>query len=89
MKLAYTRRMITAALNGELDDVPMVEEPFFGLSIPQAIQGVPSEVLNPRNTWSDKDAYDAQAQRLVGMFKENFKQFEENVSNEIKAAGPR
>lgn len=89
MKLAYTRRMITAALNGELDDVPMVEEPFFGLSIPQAIQDVPSEVLNPRNTWSDKDAYDAQAQRLVGMFKENFKQFEENVSNEIKAAGPR
>lgn len=89
MKLAYTRRMITAALNGELDDVPMVEEPFFGLSIPQAIQGVPSEVLNPRDTWSDKDAYDAQAQRLVGMFKENFKQFEENVSNEIKAAGPR
>lgn len=89
MKLAYTRHMVAAALNGELDDVPMVEEPFFGLSIPRAIQGVPSEVLNPRNTWSDKDAYDAQAQRLVGMFKENFKQFEENVSNEIKAAGPR
>ncbi len=89
MKLAHTRRMIAAALNGELDDVPMIEEPFFGLSVPQAIQDVPSEVLNPRNTWSDPEAYDAQAQRLVGMFKENFKQFEENVSEEIKAAGPR
>ncbi len=89
MKLAHTRRMIAAALNGELDDVPMIEEPFFGLSVPQAMQDVPSEVLNPRNTWSDPEAYDAQAQRLVGMFKENFKQFEENVSEEIKAAGPR
>ncbi len=67
----------------------MIEEPFFGLSVPQAMQDVPSEVLNPRNTWSDPEAYDAQAQRLVGMFKENFKQFEENVSEEIKAAGPR
>ena len=89
MKLAHTRRMIAAALNGELDDAPMIEEPFFGLSVPQAMQDVPSEVLNPRNTWSDPEAYDAQAQRLVGMFKENFKQFEENVSEEIKAAGPR
>jgi len=89
MKLAHTRRMIAAALNGELDDVPMIEEPFFGLSVPQAMQDVPSEVLNPRNTWSDPEDYDAQAQRLVGMFKENFKQFEENVSEEIKAAGPR
>jgi len=89
MKLAHTRRMIAAALNGELDDVPMIEEPFFGLSVPQAIQDVPSEVLNPRNTWSDPEDYDVQAQRLVEMFKENFKQFEENVSEEIKAAGPR
>ena len=89
MKLAHTRRMIAAVLNGELDDMPMIEEPFFGLSVPQAMQDVPSEVLNPRNTWSDPEAYDAQAQRLVGMFKENFKQFEENVSEEIKAAGPR
>ena len=80
MKLAHTRRMIAAALNGELDDVPMIEEPFFGLSVPQAIQDVPSEVLNPRNTWSDPEDYDVQAQRLVEMFKENFKHFEQTVS---------
>jgi phosphoenolpyruvate carboxykinase (ATP) len=89
MKLAYTRRMIHAALNGELDDVPMVEEPYFGLMVPQHMPDVPDEVLNPRGTWADKDAYDAQAQRLVGMFKENFRQFEDLVSEEIKAAGPR
>ena len=89
MKLAYTRRMITAALNGELDDVPMLEEPFFGLQVPQHVPDVPDDILLSRNTWSDKDAYDAQASKLVGMFKANFKQFEDLVTEEIKAAGPR
>lgn len=89
MKLAYTRRMITAALNGELDDVPMTEEPNFGLAVPQSVPEVPTEILMPRNTWSDPAEYDKQAARLVGMFKENFKQFEDLVTDEIKAAGPR
>ena len=89
MKLAYTRRMITAALNGELDDVPMLEEPFFGLQVPQHVPDVPDDILLSRNTWSDKDAYDAQASKLVGMFKANFKQFDDLVTEEIKAAGPR
>lgn len=89
MKLAYTRRMVSAALNGELDGVATVEEPFFGLSVPQHVPDVPDEVLLPRNTWGDKDAYDAQARKLVGMFQKNFEQFAEYVTDEIKAAGPK
>ena len=89
MKLAYTRRMIHAALDGELDDVAMVEEPNFGLLVPEHVPDVPDEILMPRNTWADKEAYDEQAARLVAMFKENFRQFEDLVTDDIKAAGPR
>ncbi|MDX1418084.1 MAG: phosphoenolpyruvate carboxykinase (ATP), partial [Candidatus Promineifilaceae bacterium] len=86
---AYTRRMVRAVLAGELDGVETFEEPFFNLAIPKHIEGVPETVLNPRNTWDDKEAYDAQAKKLVGMFIENFKQFEEGTSSEIIAAGPK
>jgi phosphoenolpyruvate carboxykinase (ATP) len=88
MKLAYTRAMVTAALNGDLDDVETEIEPFFGLHIPTTVEGVPDEVLNPRNTWEDKEAYDAQAAKLAGMFVENFRQFEDGVSQEVVDAGP-
>jgi phosphoenolpyruvate carboxykinase (ATP) len=88
MKLAYTRAMVSAALNGELDDVEMETEPFFGLSIPKSVAGVPDEVLNPRNTWQDKDAYDSQAKRLADMFVANFRQFEDGVSQAVIDAGP-
>jgi len=88
MKLAYTRAMVSAALNGELDDVEMETEPFFGLSIPKFVAGVPDEVLNPRNTWQDKDAYDSQAKRLADMFVANFRQFEDGVSQAVIDAGP-
>ena len=88
MKLAYTRRMVSAILSGELDDVETTTEPFFNLHIPVHIKGVPDEVLNPRNTWSDPAGYDVQAARLVEMFIENFKQFESGVTDEIRAAGP-
>ena len=88
MKLAYTRKMVNAILNGDLDDADTFTEPFFGLAIPRHIEGVPDDILNPRDTWEDKEAYDAQAQKLVGMFIENFKQFEDGVTEEIKAAGP-
>ena len=88
MKLAYTRRMINAALNGELDNVETFTDPFFGLAIPAAIEGVPSEVLNPRSTWADTAAYDAKARELAGMFAENFEKYAESVSEAVLAAGP-
>jgi len=89
MKIAYTRAMVRAALNGSLSRVPMVEDPFFGLKVPQACPDVPSEVLNPRNTWDNPEEYDAQAKKLARMFRENFKQFEDGVTNDILRAGPK
>jgi phosphoenolpyruvate carboxykinase (ATP) len=89
MKLAYTRAMVTAALTGQLDDVETVEESFFGLQVPVSVPGVPAEVLNARGAWADKAAYDAQATKLVGMFIANFKQFEDGVTPEVIAAGPK
>jgi phosphoenolpyruvate carboxykinase (ATP) len=88
MKIAYTRAMINAALNGDLNDAEYKVDPIFGVAVPTSCPNVPSEVLTPRKTWSDGDAYDAQARKLAGMFVENFKQFEAEVSEEIKAAGP-
>lgn len=89
VKLAYTRAMVTAALTGALDDVATEEEGFFGLQVPVSVPGVPAEVLNARGAWADKEAYDAQATKLVGMFINNFKQFEDGVSDAVKAAGPK
>jgi phosphoenolpyruvate carboxykinase (ATP) len=89
MKLAYTRRMVSAALSGELDGVETVTDPIFGLPIPVAVEGVPTEILNPRNTWGDGEAYDAQANKLAQMFVENFKQFEDGVHADVVAAGPK
>lgn len=76
MKIGYTRALLRAALAGELNNAEFTTESFFGLSIPTSCEGVPSEILNPRNTWADKDAYDAKANHLVGLFKDNYKQFE-------------
>ena len=89
MKLRYTRAMITAALEGKLDDVEYAAHPVFGVMVPQAVPGVPSEVLNPKDTWSDPVAYDAQASKLAAAFVENFKQFEDYANEEIMAGGPR
>jgi phosphoenolpyruvate carboxykinase (ATP) len=75
MKLSYTRAMIRAAMSGRLDGIAYETEPVFGLSVPAAVPDVPSELLMPRNTWADKDAYDAKAKQLFGMFEENFKKF--------------
>lgn len=76
MKLAYTRAMINAAFAGQLDDIAYEVDSVFGLNIPTECPNVPSEVLNPRNTWADKDAYDTQAKKLHDMFETNAKQFE-------------
>jgi len=89
MKIAYTRAMVHAALDGALGDVPTTPDPIFGVAVPNSCPGVPTEVLNPRNTWADKAAYDAQARKLAGMFGENFTIFADQVSPEVRGAGPR
>jgi len=89
MKLAFTRRMVSAALSGELDGVQTREDPHFGLHVPVSLEGVPDEVLRPRDTWDDGEHYDQQASKLAGMFKENFEQYGDNVSDAVKAAGPK
>lgn len=89
MKIKYTRAMLNAALKGELDNVETFEDPYFGLQVPKAITGVPTEVLNPRETWDDKAMYDQTAKNLVKMFLNNFKDFEADVSDAVKNAGPK
>jgi len=88
IKLAYTRAIVNAALAGEIDDVPRQVDPFFGLATPVEVKGVPTGVLNPRRTWPDANAYDVQAKKLAGMFRENFEKFG-NVDPAIKNAGPK
>ncbi len=88
MKLAHTRAMVRAAVAGKLDATATVAHPIFGLAMPTHIEGVPDEVLDPRRTWSDAAAYDAQATKLAGMFHENIKKFGAAVKPEILAAGP-
>jgi phosphoenolpyruvate carboxykinase (ATP) len=89
MKIAYTRAMITAALDGQLDGVKYRKDSIFNLDMPTTCPGVPDSVLDPRTTWPDKTAYDEQAKRLAGMFIENFKAFEKDVDPAVKAAGPK
>ena len=85
-KLAYTRAMVHAILDGSLAQANYTTDPVFGLSIPDAVAGVPSEVLNPRNTWADTSAYDAKANELAGKFHENDQKFE--MPDAVRAAGP-
>jgi phosphoenolpyruvate carboxykinase (ATP) len=87
MSLRHTRALVNAALDGQLDAVEFVTEPAFGLHIPVSCPGVPAEILNPRNAWADKDAYDRQAADLAGRFEANFKQFD--APEAVRAAGPR
>jgi phosphoenolpyruvate carboxykinase (ATP) len=89
MKLAHTRAMVRAALDGRLDGVPTRRDPVFGLAIPTAVPDVPSEVLDPRATWADPARYDAQALKLAGMFRDNFARFTDQVSEDVRGAGPR
>jgi len=89
MKLSYTRAMITAALNGELDQVETTQDPIFGLNIPTSVPNVPSEILVPKNTWSDATAYDKKASELANAFNKNFSQYVDFANDEIKSAAPR
>ena len=88
MKLSHTRAMVNAALHGELTDVPTETDAVFGLAVPTEIKGVPPEVLQPRRTWKDPIAYDAQAKKLADMFRKNFEKFGD-VDPAIRNAGPQ
>ncbi|ANU23763.1 phosphoenolpyruvate carboxykinase (ATP) [Planococcus donghaensis] len=86
MKLSYTRTMVRAAIKGDLNNVPTEKEAIFGFEIPTEIPGVPTEVLNPRHAWDDKEAYDKKANELAQEFQENFKKFG-TVAPEISVHG--
>jgi phosphoenolpyruvate carboxykinase (ATP) len=88
MKIKYTRAMIRAALSGALDDVRYERNEIFNLDVPAWCPDVPSEVLNPRNTWTLKTDYDVRAAALADMFRQNFKTFEGAVGSDVLAAGP-
>ena len=87
-KLSYTRAMVTAALSGELEKAEFVTDPYFGVAVPTACEGVPAELLIPANTWEDQAAYEAKAKELAKSFVENFKKYT-HMSEEVVAAGPK
>ncbi|EKE68233.1 phosphoenolpyruvate carboxykinase [Oceanibaculum indicum] len=89
MKIAYTRAMVAAALNGTLAQAGVRQDPNFGLLVPENCPDVPTDVLDPRQTWADKGAYDSTAHDLRGRFEANFKQFESHVPEKVRAAGVR
>lgn len=89
MKLKYTRAMVTAALNGDIEKAEFRHDSIFNVDIPQSCADVPSEVMNPRDTWADKDAYDETARRLAGMFQKNFAENYPDMDPEIAGAGPK
>ena len=88
IKIQYSRAMVTAALTGALDIVKYTHNDLFNLDIPTECPNVPSEILDPKNTWIDKDSYDLSARKLAQMFIDNFEKFK-NVSQDIKNAGPK
>ncbi|MFZ4808416.1 MAG: phosphoenolpyruvate carboxykinase [Hyphomicrobiaceae bacterium] len=88
MPINATRALLNAALAGALKSQPMRIDPIFGFQVPVALDGVDAKILNPRETWADKAAYDAQAKALVGMFQTNFGKFESHVDADVKAAAP-
>ncbi len=89
MKLSYTRAMITAALNGELNNVAYEEHPVFGMLIPKYCPKVPREILNPRYTWADRTAYDVAAKKLALEFVNNFEKYSAALDKEILSASPK
>jgi phosphoenolpyruvate carboxykinase (ATP) len=89
MKLKFTRAMITAALEGKLDNIAFTTDPVFGMAVPKECPGVPNEVLTPRNTWQDPKAYDEQAKYLANLFIRNFEKYADGVTSEILEAAPK
>lgn len=89
MKLKYTRAMLTAAMEGKLDNVTYINHPVFGVAVPQSCPDVPSEVLNPRDTWADKTQYDLKANELAAAFVKNFAKYADFANEEILSAAPK
>lgn len=88
MSIKHTRALINAALSGELDNAEFIKDPFFDLEIPQNVEGIPNEVLNPREAWADKAEYDETAKKLARMFRDNFKRFEAGVDQSVTDSMP-
>jgi len=88
MKLKLTRAMITAAIEGKLNDVEYHQHPIFGLQMPKECPNVPAEVLDPKGTWSSTEAYDKKASLLASYFKDNFEKFDDHANKEILKGGP-
>jgi phosphoenolpyruvate carboxykinase (ATP) len=89
MSIGHTRALLNAALDGKLDNVKYEKHPIFGVEVPTDAPGVPAQVLNPRETWADKGAYDEKARLLAKLFADNFQQFADQASPEVVAAGPK
>ena len=89
MEIKYTRALLNAALDGTLNRASYEEDPVFGVQVPTACPGVPKGILKPRDTWSVKEEYDRKAKQVATLFAENFRQFEDQVSPEVRSAGPR
>jgi len=89
MPIKATRTMLNAALDGSLTKGEFRTDQNFGVKVPTAIAGVDTALLDPRSTWTDGDAYDVQAQKLVAMFIENFAKFENRVTDDVRAAAPK
>jgi phosphoenolpyruvate carboxykinase (ATP) len=89
MPIAHTRALLRAALDGGLASAPVRQDPNFGLFVPESCPEVPSDILDPRETWSDKDAYDETARELTRRFAANFREYEPFVGAEVKAAAIR
>lgn len=89
MKLKYTRAMLTAAIEGLLDNVPYTNHPIFGIAMPQYCPGVPDKLLNPCDTWTDKELYNLKANELAMAFVKNFEKYADFASEEILSAAPK
>jgi len=86
--IALTRKMITAALSGELNQVAYKKHTIFNLQMPRSCLGVPADILDPAETWDNNDDYNVQAKNLAGLFKKNFRKFD-NAPESVKSAGPQ
>ncbi|RIK45906.1 MAG: phosphoenolpyruvate carboxykinase (ATP) [Chloroflexi bacterium] len=89
ISIAHTRAIVRAALDGDLHDVPLLEDPIFGIAVPRSVPGVPDDVLVPSNTWADKAEYERVARELAASFNANFATFADQVDEAIRNAGPR